>query len=124
MRVARSVLALALVTCMSIPAPLFADDPRDAAMTPEAIAKDAATIRRLNREQLDYVRRRDAGYAQGWRDHEAARDSGSRYARDRRAYEEGQADYAAQRRQYERDMRAWRKDVAACNAGNYNRCAR
>lgn len=114
-------------------APALADDPHDPAMTPDAIARDAATIRRLNREQYDYVRQRDEGYAQGWRDYEGARrgarnaDAGyaddlTDYSAQRRDYDEARADYAQQRRQYERDLRQWRADSAACRAGYYERC--
>src|SRR3546814_12103912 len=46
--------------------PALADDPYEK-LTPEELAQDRETIRRLNREQLDYVRKRDAGYAEGWR---------------------------------------------------------
>jgi hypothetical protein len=112
-------------------APALADDPRDPTMTPEAIARDAATIRRLNQDQLAYVRQRDAGYAQGWRDQGAADDDDAGYTADRRAYADSRSDYAAQRREYaaqrseyEQAMRAWRRDVAACRAGYYERCAR
>lgn len=120
------VVALSLVVGMA--APVLADDPRDPTMTPEAIARDAATIRRMNRDQLDYVRQRDAGYAQGWRDYDSARgrrdveDEG--YAADRRDYDTARADYAEERRRYEREMREWREDVAACRAGYYEHCAR
>lgn len=120
------VVALSLVAGFA--APVLADDPRDPSMTPDAVARDAATIRRLNREQLDYVRRRDAGYAQGWRDYDTARahpdaDQGD-YAADRRDYDAARADYAQERRRYEHDMREWREDVAACRAGYYEHCAR
>ncbi|PNU02040.1 hypothetical protein A8V01_11145 [Novosphingobium guangzhouense] len=135
------VLALSLVAgslMAGVTAPVLADDPRDPAMTPEAIARDAATIRRMNREQLDYVQKRDAGYAQGWRDYDAARgrhdadadrydDEGhgdSGYAADRRDYEAARADYAEERRRYDREMREWRQDVSACRAGYYERCVR
>ncbi len=127
--------ALALVAGVAMPvfSPALADDPRDPSMTPEAIARDAATIRRLNREQLDYVQRRDAGYAQGWRDYDEARGKVARgqhgtgsgdYAADRRDYETARAGYAEERRRYEREMREWREDVSACRAGYYEHCAR
>jgi hypothetical protein len=126
----RNFLLVAAVLVSAAPA--LADDPRDPTMTPEAIARDRATIRRLNREQLDYVQRRDAGYAQGWRDHDRAigrvdrdvdRDEDS-YTTDRRDYDTMRADYAEQRRRYEADMRDWQRDVAACRAGYYERCDR
>lgn len=121
LRVSAAVLAIACAM------PALADDPHDPRMTPEAIARDSATIRRLNREQLDYVQRRDAGYAQGWRDHAEAggidrQPSTQRYASDRRDYDAMRADYAEQRRHYDAEMRAWRQDVADCRAGYYERC--
>jgi hypothetical protein len=119
----RSVRVLAAAAVV-FGGPALADDPRDPTMTPEAIARDAATIRKLNRDQLDYVQRRDAGYAQGWRDHAAAgvpRDDDS-YTADRRDYAAAREDYARERRRYEAEMRAWRQDVTACRAGYYERC--
>jgi len=136
MRVLRSVrvsAAIALAMGMALPAlaPASADDPNDPTMTPEAIARDRAEIRRMNRDQLAYVRQRDAGYAQGWRDYDEARGRSARYVEDdrgyadeRRDYETSRADYAEQRREYDREMRAWREDVAACRAGYYEHCAR
>lgn len=96
----------------------MADDPRDPTMTPEAIARDRETIRRLNNEQLAYVRERDAQYAQGWRDYAAANGRGSVDK------SPSQRAYADARRDYERRLAEWRKDVAACRAGDYDRCAR
>ncbi len=97
-------------------------------MTPEAIARDRETIRRLNRAQLDYVQKRDAGYAQGWRDHAIGRDTRDReedgYTADQRDYASARADYAQDRREYDRAMAEWRRDVNACRAGYYERCDR
>lgn len=100
-----------------------ADDPLDPTMTPEAIARDSATIRRMNRQQYDYVRERDARYAQGWRDSAEARAASSE-ARDRQSYARMRADYADSQRQYEEAMQRWEADVAACRDGYYERCAR
>lgn len=121
----RNLLLVAVLSAGAAPA--LADDPRDPHMTPEAIARDSATIRRLNREQLDYVQRRDAGYAQGWRDHADAgrleRESETQgYAAEQRDYVAMRAQYAEQRRRYEAEMRNWRQDVADCRAGYYERC--
>lgn len=104
--------------------PAHADDPRDPTMTPEAIARDRATIRRLNREQLNYVQRRDAAYAEGWRQHDDARrgSTDQSYPAGQRNYAGMHADYARERRRYEAKMRQWRQDVAACRAGHYDRC--
>lgn len=138
MRVWRNLGVAAAVLAAAWGGTALADDPRDPAMTPDAIARDAATIRRLNRDQLAYVRQRDAGYAQGWRDNAAARsdDADEGYTADsydagRRSYADSRADYAAerrdyaeQRREYDRQMREWRQDVAACRAGYYEHCDR
>ncbi|QFT78228.1 hypothetical protein [Erythrobacter sp. THAF29] len=72
-------------------------------MSREALARDKAEIRRLNREQLRYVRKRDAEYAKGWRA--------------RRQHKQDLADY-------ERRMAEWRDAVRRCNAGDYRYCAR
>ncbi|HKT84534.1 MAG TPA: hypothetical protein VJQ77_00450 [Novosphingobium sp.] len=111
-----SAAALAAVVACG---PALADDPNEK-LTPEELAQDRETIRRLNREQLDYVRKRDARYADGWR----------AYARSRRGsgsggrYEAQQQVYEADRRDYERAMAEWRHDVAACRAGYYEYCRR
>jgi outer membrane biogenesis lipoprotein LolB len=56
--------ALALSAAL-LPACAMADDPNDPTMqTSPARTHDRATVRRLNQNQLDYVRHRDAGYAQ------------------------------------------------------------
>jgi hypothetical protein len=117
----RSVLlgAVALAAAM-VSAPAFADDPNDR-MTPEELARDRATIRRLNREQLEYVRKRDAGYAEGWRAYDRAR--GAQGSSDRR-YQEQVRGYEADRRRYEQAMDDWRDAVAACRAGYYEYCRR
>lgn len=114
-----------------------ADDPNDR-MSPEDIARDAAIIRKLNRDQLDYVRKRDAQYATGWKAYDRANGGDDdRYAdarddkddyreddyRDRRRDYAGQSRaYAQARRDYEADLAQWRRDVAACRAGDYSRC--
>lgn len=108
-----------------------ADDPNDR-MSPEDIARDAAIIRKLNRDQLDYVRKRDAQYASGWkayRDNHGGDDSGEQDYADEDDYQASQREYAGQsrayaqaRRDYEADLAQWRRDVAACRAGDYSRC--
>lgn len=123
MRVSRKFCVFAAVAC-AWSAPLLADDPRDPTMTPEAIARDRATIRRLNREQLEYVQRRDAGYARGWRAAADARAARSQASDDDADYADMHADYAEQRRRYDRAVRDWQDDVAACRAGYYDRCDR
>ncbi|WP_237713881.1 hypothetical protein [Novosphingobium sp. Rr 2-17] len=118
-------------------APALADDPLDATMTPEALARDREQIRRLNADQLAYVQQRDTQYAQGWREYAGASraDAGRADARQndtrapaasssQRDYAQAQREYAAAQREYQRDLAQWREDVAACRAGYYEHCAR
>lgn len=99
--------ALALGIAL-VPTAASADDPRDPAMrSAEARARDKATIKRLNEEQLARVRQRDARYAEGWR-----------------AYRTGPRVDAGRQAQYEREMTAWRRAVARCRAGDRAYCAR
>ncbi|MEE4450672.1 hypothetical protein [Novosphingobium resinovorum] len=126
-RLSRAVAPAAMLASLACASPTLADDPRDPTMTPDAIARDRAAIRKLNRDQIDYVQRRDAGYAQGWRDHDAARrdrDDDQAYADGQRDYAAMREDYARQRRDYERALDDWRGDVNACRAGYYERCDR
>ncbi|MEM7666629.1 MAG: hypothetical protein AAF250_12295 [Pseudomonadota bacterium] len=99
-----AVIGAAFIGIVAMPTTVLADDPKDPAMqTREARERDAAEIRRLNREQLRYVQRRDAEYARGWqatRDHKAA-----------------MADY-------ERQMAEWREAVRRCRAGDRRYCDR
>ncbi len=119
------VSAATLATAFASPA--LADDPRDPTMTPEAIARDRAIIRKLNQDQLAYVRQRDAQYAKGWKAYRQSGDDDGDF--EEGDYPSGRADYARQsrdyaqaRRDYEADLAQWRRDVAACRAGNYSRC--
>ncbi|MGH6747128.1 hypothetical protein [Novosphingobium sp.] len=124
-----------------------ADDPNDR-MSAEDIARDAAIIRKLNRDQLDYVRKRDAQYASGWKAYRARQgggdeqddeatgqyargdyagdEDGEPYARrdERPASSSPSRAYAQARRDYEADLAQWRRDVSACRAGDYSRCER
>lgn len=87
-------------------APLAACNPDDCGkgrLSAEELKRDKAEIRRLNREQLRYVQRRDAEYAKGWRA--------------RRQHKEDLAEY-------ERRMAEWREAVRRCRAGDYRYCAR
>ncbi len=91
------------------PAPALACNPDDCGrMSREELARDAAEIRRLNREQLRYVQRRDAEYSRGW-------DAQTTHAQDMTAYER-------ERAEYERRMAAWRDAVRRCNAGDRRYC--
>ena len=102
-----SLTCALVITAAVLPAAAHADDPRDASMrSPAARARDRAIIRRMNQDQLAYVRERDARRMQAFRDARAGRD----------------ARYADARADYERKMAAWRHAVAACNAGRYEYC--
>ncbi|NIJ15145.1 hypothetical protein [Sphingobium vermicomposti] len=97
--------ALALVAAL-VPAAAMADDPRDPTMRSAAAkARDRAIIKRMNQQQLAYVRERDARNRPTYR---VADD-------DRETYANARADYA-------REMAAWRRAVAACNAGRWEYC--
>lgn len=115
-----AALALAVsVAIISIPA--MADDPNDPAMASRsARERDRAIIRKLNQDQLSYVRQRDARYAQDWDAYHRAH--GERA--NRHAARERDADYSDARGEYEDAMAQWRDDVAACRAGYYDHCAR
>jgi hypothetical protein len=112
-----ATLACALALGFALtPAAAMADDPNDPAMrAADARARDRAIIRQLNRNQLAKVQARDAGYAAGWR---AYREGGARNAGDARA------ENARRRADYDRQMAAWRRAVAACNAGSWEYCDR
>lgn len=110
--------ALTLAAAL-VPAPALADDPNDPLLSrsAEARARDRAIIRRLNREQLAYVQKRDARYAAGWRAYRARGSRQAEYARD-------MAEYRKRRADYNRDMAEWRHAVAACRAGRHEYCDR
>lgn len=137
MRVSHFTPALVALVSILAAAPSLADDPRDPKMQSRAAREaDAAEIRRLNREQAAFVQRRDARYAQGWkawRENEAARadDENRAYGKEMHRYQDARraadADrdaYARARRDYAAAMDDWRRDVADCRAGYYERCAR
>ncbi|MBW8784157.1 MAG: hypothetical protein JF593_05900 [Novosphingobium sp.] len=106
LRAGALALGIALLSTAAL-----ADDPHDPSMRSAAArARDHELIRRLNVAELDKVRRRDAGYADGWR---AYREKGS-----------AEDDYAAARSDYQRRMAAWRHAVAACEGGNFDYCQR
>jgi len=80
----------------------LADDPNDPTMrNPANRARDAATIRQLNRDQAAYVEARDAQYAEGW---------------------QAQRDYERERAEYERRMAEWRRAVRLCEGGHHEYC--
>jgi len=90
-----------------LPAAALADDPRDPTMhNPAVRARDRAITRRMNQDQLAYVRQRDAGSVHSYRG----------------ARSEGDEAYADARAEYGRELAAWRRAVAACNAGRWEYC--
>lgn len=105
-RLFAGALALAVAATST---PALADDPRDPLLSKSAAARarDKAIIKRLNQEQLAYVRKRDARYAEGWR-----------------AYREAPRINAERQAQYQRDMAAWRRAVKLCRSGHHQHCAR
>ena len=108
------LLACAIALSAAVPGAALADDPSDPAMrNADARARDAAIIKRLNQQQLAQVRQRDAGYAEGWR---AYRESGGASSAD------SGAENARRRVEYQREMAAWRRAVAACQAGRWEYC--
>lgn len=133
------LIGLTLAATLSFAAPALADDPRDPTMTPDALARDREIIRRLNRQQLEHVQKRDAQYAQGWRDHAASnaraapsnarndayrvrRDANRQYAEDQRDYEDAQDAYVQQQRDYQRQLKDWRRRSTACRSGFIEEC--
>jgi hypothetical protein len=93
--------ALALGSVVA-PGVALADDPADPTMrNPAARARDAAIIRQLNRDQAEYVRARDAEYAEGWQAHR---------------------DYQQQKAEYDRRMAEWRRAVRLCESGRHEYC--
>ena len=98
--------ALAM-SAVLLPAAAFADDPRDPTMhNPAVRARDRAITRRMNQDQLSYVRQRDAGSPHAYRTTQG----------------EGDEAYADARAEYARELAAWRHAVAACNAGRWEYC--
>lgn len=107
----------------SLPAIALADDPNDPTMQSSAArARDRAIIRRLNQNELAYVRQRDARYAEGWQNYRNRGASSEDHARRLDEYERANQRYAPDQRKYQRRMAEWRRDVAACRAGDYSAC--
>ena len=105
MKIGSCALVLAIGAVL-LPMTAHADDPNDPTMhSTAARARDRAIIKRMNQQQLAYVRERDAKIMQNYR----------------RA--QGQGDgYADARGEYARKMTEWRRAVAACNAGRWEYC--
>ena len=90
-----------------VPAAALADDPGDATMRNPAVrARDRAITRQMNQDQLAYVRQRDGRSPRTYRG----------------AQSEGDNAYADARAEYGRELAAWRRAVAACNAGRWEYC--
>lgn len=101
-----SFVCALVMSAVLLPAVALADDPNDPTMRSAAArARDRAIIKRMNQQQLAYVRQRDARNRPTYRVAE----------RDREAYADARAEYAQQ-------MAAWRRAVAACNAGRWEYC--
>ncbi|WP_176596199.1 MULTISPECIES: hypothetical protein [Sphingobium] len=101
-----SFICAVMMGASFLPGVALADDPNDPTMRSAAArARDSAIIKRMNQQQLAYVRQRDARNRQSYRVRQSDRD----------AYAEARADYA-------REMAAWRRAVAACNAGRWEYC--
>lgn len=106
MKIGLFVCAAALGAAL-LPSVALADDPHDPTMRSAAArARDSATIRRMNQQQLAYVRERDARMMRTYRDAQRGGDD---------SYADARADYA-------RRMAAWRRAVAACDAGRWEYC--
>ena len=101
------LLGCVLALGAALPTAALADDPRDPTMRSAAArARDRAIIKRMNQQQLAYVRERDSRQMQSYRN----------------AQRDNDASYSGARAEYARKMRAWRRAVAACNAGNWDYC--
>lgn len=110
-------VALMAILAATMPSIALADDPRDPEMqNTDARQRDAEMVRKLNRQESDRVRERDARYAQG------RREGGSPSSGNANDYAKARADYERDHAQYERDMAKWRRATAACNAGDYSAC--
>jgi hypothetical protein len=107
-------ICIAAACAALAPSVALADDPHDPTMRSAAArARDSATIRRMNQQQLAYVRNRDARMMQNYRRAQSG------YGDD---YADARSDYADARADYSRRMAEWRRAVAACNAGRWEYC--
>jgi hypothetical protein len=100
-------ICIAAACAALAPSVALADDPHDPTMRSAAArARDRAIIKRMNQQQLAYVRDRDARIMQNYRRAQSGNDN----------------DYADARADYSRRMAEWRRAVAACNAGRWEYC--
>jgi hypothetical protein len=117
------LLAGALAFAVALPSPALADDPLDPRMQSEAAReRDRMMIRKLNQDMLAQVEARDAKFAAQWQAHRDAPKAQEEYRRQLSAYQSGQDAYAADRKRYEQAMADWKRNVAACKAGDYAAC--
>lgn len=115
-----SALALAAVT---LPSAALADDPLDPKMqNADAIERDRQLIAALNRDMLAQVQERDARYSAGWQAYREQPQRLAEYQQRVAAFQREQDTYAAERKRYEQAMADWKRNVAACRAGNYAAC--
>jgi hypothetical protein len=113
-------IALAAAT---LPSVALADDPLDPKMQSEAAReRDRMLIRKLNQDMLAQVEARDAKFAANWQAYRDAPKAQEEYRRQLSAYQSGQDAYTADRKRYEQAMADWKRNVAACKAGNYAAC--
>ncbi|PKB24837.1 hypothetical protein B0I00_0015 [Novosphingobium kunmingense] len=106
-----------------MPSIALADDPNDPDMRdPRNRARDKAIIKKLNQDQLAYVRKRDAQYAEGWRAYREQNGNVRGRGVDESEYRDSMADYQRERARYERDRAAWRRAVQLCQSGHYQYC--
>ena len=119
-------LTIAALAMLALAAPVSADDPKDPAMrTAAARARDHELTRQLNLGQLAHVRERDAAYAAGWqamRDHGNGSAANRDYADRSSQHRQAMADHDAAQADYQQRMASWRRQVAACNAGDWSAC--
>jgi hypothetical protein len=98
-------------------------------VTPEQARAEVEETRRLNREQAAFAERQLAENAAAKRAYEeAVAERAANIARQQAEYEAALAAHRSEREQREREhartMERWRADVAACEAGDWSRCAR
>ncbi|MCB2052068.1 MAG: hypothetical protein KDE63_11640 [Novosphingobium sp.] len=116
----KAAFSVLVFTLAAMPVTAMADDPNDPEMQTRAAREaDRAKIRQMNKDMLAQVTARDAEYARANR--ESQRKT-TEYQRRLSAYHNEQSRYASDRKRYEQTMADWRRNVAACNAGNYSAC--
>ena len=111
------------IAAVALPSLALADDPNDPTMRSKAAReRDHQMIRELNRDMLAQVQARDAHYAAGWQAYRDAPRAQADYRQRLAAYERDRQNFSAQRRRYDQAMANWRRNAAACRAGDYTAC--